>query len=126
MLSTCSRPLAELLKTRICPFSTTYSPEHGSPSVKTVSPGEHCRATVRCTRKLSSESVSFSALHEETQFGIREPRENGNLRQCPAVIRACFRHGDHCSRSGVCDIAMEGSLVFAGDGRFPSVVRTPG
>jgi hypothetical protein len=58
MLNTCSRPLGELLKIRMWPRSTTYKPEHGSPSTKTISPCAQRRGTARSARKLNSSSVN--------------------------------------------------------------------
>src|SRR5437868_13330982 len=56
MLSTCSRPLTDVLKMRILPDCTTYMPEQGSPSPKTISPAEKFLGTVRWERKFSSGS----------------------------------------------------------------------
>src|SRR5947209_443480 len=56
MLSTCSRPLTEVLKMRMLPDWTTYIPRQGSPSPNTISPAEKLLGTVRWERKFSSGS----------------------------------------------------------------------
>ena len=71
---------------RTCPDSTTYSPAHGSPSLKTASPEEKRRGT--------------ASLGQEGEFRFREPREDLDLRQCLSVVNLDFRHGGYCTEAG--------------------------
>src|SRR5215470_12867 len=62
MLSTCSRPPAELLKIRTCPAATTYSPVHGSLSPNTNCPAENLRGTARCETNANSSSARLEKI----------------------------------------------------------------
>src|SRR5215475_14871199 len=109
MLSTCSRPPAELLKIRTCPAATTYRPVQGSLSPNTNCPAENLRGTARCETNANSSSARLEKIgtFARTLPGVESDSSTANIvaehdvnldptiliRRCPTFARFCANVG---------------------------------